>query len=86
MYDLNRWIFEIPLEDIQDPDKEDMGKEPCICCGKDTKKPKYWVHVVAGNLVSTADAFGDDEDMGFYPIGPKCKNKLPNNFYFKDAE
>lgn len=85
-HDINQWIFEIPLEDIEIENKEDKGDNPCICCGKQVKQTGtlYYVHLLtSGNLVSTDQPFSADEDQGMFPIGSSCKNKLPNNFYFK---
>lgn len=84
-YDINQWIFEISLSDIQNEDaNQDDVENPCICCGKKIKVPKYEVHLLTnGNLVSTDQPFNCDEDQGFFPIGVGCRNKLPNNFYFK---
>jgi len=80
---INRWIFKIPLSDIQSDDYDEGVENACICCGKVIKKPKYWVHLVdnGSNLVSSEDDF--EGDMGVFMIGTACKNKLPNNFYFK---
>lgn len=84
-YNINRWIFKIPLEDIQVYYKDDDKiNNPCICCGKEVKNTKYTVHLVNGDLVSTDQPFADNEDMGFYPIGSSCKEKIPNNFYFNN--
>ena len=83
-HNINRWVFEIPLEDIAEDEFMDTHENSCICCNKQIKKPKYWVHLLTnGNLVSTDQPFQEDEDQGFFPIGTSCKNKLPNNFYFK---
>jgi len=81
--DLNQWLFEIPLSDIQEETYEETGnKNPCICCGKEVKNTKYMVHLLdTGNLISSQEDF--QESQGFFPIGNTCKNKLPNNFYFK---
>lgn len=78
----NRWHFEIPLEDIQDEGYEEKGGDnPCICCGKNIQKPNYYVHLLtSGNIVSSEEDFEDSQ--GFFPIGNKCKNRIPNNFYF----
>ena len=84
-HDINQWIFEIPLDDIKEEKRGRMdGNNPCICCGKEVKNAKYYVHLlISGNLVSTDEPFSEKEDQGFFPIGNGCKNKLPNNFYFK---
>lgn len=81
--DLNQWLFEIPLEDIQGDNYQETGNDnPCVCCGKEVKSPKYTVHLLTtGNLISSQEDFS--ESQGFFPIGNTCKNKIPNNFYFK---
>lgn len=81
--DINQWLFEIPVDDIQEESfDETKGENPCICCGKNIKNPKYSVHLLdTGNLISSDEDFA--ESQGFFPIGTSCKNKLPNNFYFK---
>jgi hypothetical protein len=83
MRDLSTWIFQIPLNDIQSDSYDECGnKNPCICCGKEVKGTKYMVHLLTtGNLISSQEDF--EESQGFFPIGNACKNKLPNNFYFK---
>ncbi len=82
--DINKWLFEIPLSDImEDSYEEGKGDNPCICCGKNIKNSKYSVHLLdSGNLISSEEDF--DNSQGFFPIGNTCKNKLPNNFYFKN--
>tara|TARA_R110000772_G_scaffold145504_1_gene255472 strand:- start:21211 stop:21471 length:261 start_codon:yes stop_codon:yes gene_type:complete len=81
--DLNQWLFEIPLSDIQEDSFEEGKHEiECICCGKNIKNQNYSVHLLTnGNLVSSEENF--DNSQGFFPIGNSCKNKLPNNFYWK---
>ena len=83
MKGINKWVFEIPLSDIQTDSYDEVGNEnPCICCGKKVKNTKYMVHLLTnGNLVSSQEDFANSQ--GFFPIGSSCKNKLPNNFYFK---
>ena len=81
---INRWIFQIPLDDIRESYRFTETGETCICCGKSIKQVRYYVHLLTnGNLVSSDQQFGQEEDQGFFPIGNACKNKLPNNFYFK---
>lgn len=81
-YNINQWIFQIPLEDVQEDSYDEFGNpRPCICCGKEIKETKYWVHMLTnGNLVSSDEDF--ENSQGFFPIGNACKKKLPNNFYF----
>ena len=83
MTDLNQWLFEIPVEDIQDETVASGAFEnSCICCGKRISSPKYYVHLLTnGNLISSAEDF--DNSQGFFVIGASCRGKLPNNFYFK---
>lgn len=81
--DINRWVFEIPLSDVQDAEVNNVADE-CICCGKKIKQAKYAVHLLTnGNLVSSDQAFAENEDQGFFNIGSDCIKRLPNNFYFK---
>lgn len=81
-HNINRWVFEIPVEDIQVEDYDETKNEnPCICCNKLIKEDKWVVHMLTnGNLVSSDQEF--ENSQGFFPIGNACKNKLPNNFYF----
>lgn len=81
--DINRWVFHIPLEDIQENYKDKGHDQECICCGKGVSIIKHVVHVVGSDIVSTDQPFSPDEDLGFHPIGESCKLNLPNNFYFK---
>lgn len=81
---IHRWVFEIPLSDVQDEGITGDGNNPCICCGKEMKpgKEKHLVHLLTnGNLVSTDEEI--ENSQGFFPIGTECKNRLPNNFIFK---
>jgi hypothetical protein len=80
--DINQWIFEIPLDDIQKKDYTEDGDNPCICCGKQIENPDYYVHLLNTGMLVSSDA-DFQESQGLYPIGTTCKNKLPNNFYFK---
>jgi len=79
------WLFKISLQDIQeDSYEEGKSDNPCICCGKNIKNPTYFVHLLTSGELISSD--GDMEDsQGLFPIGNACKNKLPNNFYFKSC-
>ena len=86
-HNINRWIFEIPLEDVQDKshDFSHQHSEECLLCGKGMKDVKQLVHLLTnGNLVSSDEDF--DNSQGMFPVGNECKNKLPNNFIFKAKE
>ena len=87
-HDIHRWIFEIPLEDVQNiEDTNTQAECECLLCGKSMKedKVKQLVHLLTnGNLVSSDQDF--DNSQGFFPVGNECKNKLPNNFIFKTNE
>ena len=88
--DINRWMFFIPAADVQDERSPGLLIEPaiaCFCCGKETKEPRYFVHLLTtGELVSTDEPFDDKVDQGFFPIGAECRKRLPNNFYFTSTE
>ena len=81
----NRWIFQIPIEDVRNSDVYNTDPlEECFCCGKKVKNPTYVIHLLtSGHLVSTLEPFDEREDQGFFTIGNDCKNRLPNNFTFK---
>jgi hypothetical protein len=82
--DLHRWIFHIPLSDVQNPDTQEYLGEghACLLCGKKIKNEvKHWVHMTTNlELVSSAEEF--DNSQGFFAVGNECKNRLPNNFIF----
>lgn len=84
-HDINQWIFQIPLQDVQDEGLGDVTLgDNCVCCGKKMLHPAYAVHLLTnGNLVSTEEPFEGREDQGFFSIGRECIKRLPNNFYFK---
>lgn len=79
---INRWVFKIDLEDVQD-EKVDWDRTGgCILCGKEIKKEKFCVHLLDSlELVSSDQDFEDSQ--GFFPVGSCCKGKLPNNFIFE---
>lgn len=80
---INRWCFEIPLEDVKTTDNDTtISNDCCLLCGKKLRKVTLQVHLLTnGNLVSSDQDI--DNSQGFFPIGLECKNRLPNNFYFK---
>jgi hypothetical protein len=81
--DINRWIFFIPVKDVQTTDDGTTLERCCFLCGKPIKGPiHYYVHLLTdGNLVSSDVDFANSQ--GFFPIGNDCRKKLPNNFYFR---
>lgn len=80
---INKWIFQIPLSDVQNENVSNVTTG-CICCGKPILKARYAVHLLTnGNLVSSDQPFEEKEDQGFFDIGTECIKRLPNNFYFK---
>ena len=82
-HNINRWIFQIPLADVQDEAVSNVANE-CICCGRKIKKQCFNVHLLTnGNIVSSDQAFDSLEDQGFFNIGSECIKRLPNNFIFK---
>lgn len=82
--DLHRWIFQIPLEDVQNEVFDDSkGDKVCLLCGKELKGQNiYYVHLTNEcNLISSPEEF--DNSQGAFPIGANCRKRLPNNFYWK---
>lgn len=60
-----------------------LGLHPnsCVCCGLKTAE-KFFIHVSTDWLaVNTDKTF--KESQGFFPIGPECAKKFPNEFIFK---
>jgi len=46
----------------------------CICCGREIKRPQWWVRItVSGEVVPRDAAVPDREDQGCFPIGPCCE-------------
>jgi len=86
--DIHRWIHTIPLQDVEDESLSHTNHgnaNPCICCGKEIKNVRYFVHLLTdGNLISSDQDF--DNSQGFFPIGSECKNRLPNNFVFPNQK
>ena len=84
-HDINRWIFEIPVNDIIAINYPvNLSSNSCFCCGKKILNPINYVHLLTnGNIVSTDQEFDSGSDQGFFPIGNECKSKVPNNFIFK---
>jgi hypothetical protein len=81
-----RWYFEIPLEDVITPpvDGSHTGLgDHCLLCGRklSEKKAPHYVHLTTdGNLVSSPEPI--DTSQGFFPVGPECVRRIPNNFSF----
>jgi hypothetical protein len=84
MADIYRWIFKIPLPDVRTTAESTTDGTRCVLCGKKLQTAPYLVQLLHdGNLVSTDQEFSDSQ--GFFPLGSECKNRLPNNFYFKNG-
>jgi hypothetical protein len=51
----------------------------CVLCGRSTPSPKYFVEIAhGGRIVRLGSADTTDPGyMGFYPIGPECRKRLP---------
>lgn len=63
--------------------QQSHGDNPCIICGRYVKKPsKYSARLCDGgsNFAPVDIEIDWRNDMGFYPIGPECRKKLPKNF------
>lgn len=77
---LDRWIFQIPLSDVQT--EQPHNSFCCLLCGKQikTESPLQVQLLDNGNLVSTSEFISNSQ--GFFIIGNECKKRIPNNFYF----
>lgn len=56
----------------------------CVICGRavDVKRAAYVHLLTTGELASKDEPVADDEDQGFFPIGPECAKRLPAAFRF----
>ena len=84
-HNINRWIFEIPLGDVQvEKEIKITGKPQCLLCGKlISGKTTNYVHLLNnGMLVSSDEDF--ENSLGLFEVGNECKNRLPNNFIFSN--
>jgi len=81
---INRWVFQIPLEDIKITEKDTTIANCCFLCGeKINGKAKYVVQYLnTGVIISSEEPF--IQTQGFYPIGSECRKNLPNNFVFSN--
>jgi hypothetical protein len=80
--DINQWLFQIPLKDVQSTSEDTTLNNVCLLCGKKVPKPRYYVHLLNNsNLIST-NSENIDISQGFFTIGTECRKRLPNNFYF----
>ena len=78
--EINRWFFQIPLEDVKTTKKDTTADNCCFLCGKQIKgSAKYVVHYLNDGTLASCD-WDMQESQGFFPIGSECKSKLPNNF------
>lgn len=74
----------IQLDTVQSDKYNDDGTQnPCLCCGKEVKTEKYFVHLCTdGNLTSEEDENKIENSQGLFPIGSECRKKLPKEFVF----
>lgn len=83
--DINRWVFEIPVDDVKTTSDDTTVTGGCFLCGRKLRGPRYAIHLLTpGILVSSDQEF--DNDQGFFDIGSECRKRIPNNFYFKAEE
>lgn len=72
-------MSELRLSDLQRPDAEDSGNmNPCILCGKETTN-KQFVRLTVFGMLTTVEPT-EDEDQGYYPVGPECAKRIPVEF------
>lgn len=72
----------IEISTVQRPDaeKKATGDEPCFLCGKATDGSRFVHLVTSGHLVPIAEDVADNEDQGWFPVGPECAKKLPAGY------
>lgn len=59
--------------------------EPCFVCGRMVRDDKYdgcwFVHQTVGGGVLRVDVEAmEDDDMGWFPVGPECQKRVPKGF------
>ena len=68
---------EIDIENFYSKIQDEGGYDvECICCNKEVKNEKYFVHLLTnGNIIDTDEYQGND-DQGFYNVGSECKKRI----------
>jgi len=61
------------------------GGAECLICGRPIRDVKTATHVhllTTGDLASRDEPVAEEEDQGFFPVGPECAKLLPAFFRF----
>lgn len=61
------------------------GGAECLICGRVIRDQKTATHVhllTTGDLASRGEPVTEEEDQGFFPVGPECARRLPAAFRF----
>lgn len=61
------------------------GGAECLICGKVIRDQKMATHVhllTTGDLADWDETPTEEEDQGFFPVGPECAKLLPAAFRF----
>lgn len=54
--------------------------EPCVLCGRGTSGA-HWIHMSTDcDLVAIDATLPENEDQGWFTIGPECAKKIPAGF------
>jgi hypothetical protein len=62
------------------------GGAECLFCRSLIRDARAAIHVhlaTTGELVTEDEQLTEDEDQGFFPIGPECSRKVPRAYRFK---
>lgn len=62
--------------------------EPCFVCGRMVRDDKYdgcwFVHqTVMGGILRVDVEAMENDDMGWFPLGPECQKQVPKGFKMK---
>jgi len=74
---------QISIDNFYSKNQDEGGYvQECICCQKEVKNVKYFIHLLTnGNIINTDEDQGD-EDQGAFPVGSVCRKKFPKDFIF----
>lgn len=62
--------------------------EPCFVCGRMVRDDKFdgcwFVHAtIFGGVIRVDVEPAEDDDLGWFPLGPECHKKVPKEFKMK---
>lgn len=74
---------EIDIENFYSKNQDEGGYQmECICCNKEIKNEKYFVHLLTNGSIINTDQDQGNDDQGFHWVGSECKKRIPKDFIF----